>query len=66
MHLQRFNTHTYKRDDHYPICSKLHCGCLLALCGPTMYVHVATLLDVLDNCFFLLSVHGSLKERKIN
>ena len=50
MHLQCFTptlyvmgvaTRTYKRDDHYPICTKLHYGCLLALCGPTM--HVATL-----------------------
>ena len=39
MHLQCFTpTRTYKRDDHYPICTKLHYGCLLALCGPTMYV----------------------------
>ena len=26
-------TCTYERDDHYPICSKLHCGGLLTLCG---------------------------------
>ena len=53
MHLQRFTptrfvvgvaTRTYKRDDHYPICTKLHYGCLLALCGPTMYA--ATLCGV--------------------
>ena len=34
-------TRTHKRDDHYPICSKWHYGCLLPLCGPTM--DVATL-----------------------
>ena len=34
--------HTYyKRDDHYPICTKLHYGCLLALWDSAM--HVATL-----------------------
>ena len=26
-------TRAYERDDHYPICSKLHCGSLLTLCG---------------------------------
>ena len=31
----------HKRDDHYPIWSKLHYRCLLSLCGPT--VHVTTL-----------------------
>ena len=38
IHLQRLRTfwlHTcaYERDDHYPICSKLHCGGVLTLCG---------------------------------
>ena len=27
-------TRTYKRDDHYSICTKLLYGCPLALCGP--------------------------------
>ena len=43
-------TRTYKRDDHYPICTKLHYGCLLALCGPTM--HVATLCGGFRTFFF--------------
>ena len=29
---------TYKHDNHYPICSKLHYGCLLVLYGPSMHV----------------------------
>ena len=37
MHLQCFTpTRTYNRDDHYPICTKLNYGCLLALC---VYLH---------------------------
>ena len=36
-------THTHKRDDHYPVCSKLHYGCLLSFCGPTACMYVATL-----------------------
>ena len=46
-------TRTYKRDDHYPICSKLHYGCLLTLYGPTSTMHVATLC-FLDSFFFCL------------
>ena len=55
MRLQCFTpTRTYKRDDHYPICTKLHYGCLLALCGPTM--HVATLCGVFRTFFFFCLV----------
>ena len=59
MRLQRFMptlyvmgvaTHMYKRDDHYPICTKSHYGCLLALCGPAM--HVATLCGDFQTFFF--------------
>ena len=72
MHLQRFTptlyvmgvaTRTYKRDDRYPICTKLHCRCLLALCGPTSTMHVATLCGLLGHFFFLFSVHGSLEKK---
>ena len=58
-------TRTYKRDDHYPICTRLHYGCLLALCGPT--THVATLCGgSFPDIFFLLSVSvtGCLKKKK--
>ena len=42
MHLQRFTpTRTYKRHDHYPVCSKLHYGCPLH-----HSMHVATLCGV--------------------
>ena len=35
MHLQRFtHTRTYARDDHYPICTKLHYGCQLVFVWP--------------------------------
>ena len=72
MHLQCFTptlyvmgvaTRTYKRDDHYLIGTKLHYGCLLALCGPTM--HVATLCGVFRTFFFAYCVsHGCLKKKK--
>ena len=61
IHLQRFTptlyvmgVATYKRDDHYPICTKLHYGACLHLCGPTM--HVATLCGVLRTIFFFCLV----------
>ena len=52
----------HKRDDHYPNCSKLYYGCLLALYGPTSTMYVATLCG---QFFFLLSVsHGYLLHTK--
>ena len=61
MYLQRLTpTSIYKHDDHYPICTKLHYGCLLALCGPTM--HVATLCGVFRT-FFCLVCQQQLLEK---
>ena len=55
----------HKRDDHYPICSKLHYGCLLALYGPTSTMYVATLCGVFpDNFFFCLVCQSRLLEKK--
>ena len=57
MRLQCFTpTRTCKCDDHYPISTKLHYGCLLALCGPTMYRYVATLCGVFRTIFFFCLV----------
>ena len=63
MHLQCFTPmRMYKRDDHYPICTKLHYGCLLALCGRTMYV--VTMWSFPDNFFFCLVCQPRLLEKK--
>ena len=51
-------THMYKLDDHYPIRSKLHYGCLLSFCGPTTCMYVATLWRHITRlCSQLSSLH---------
>ena len=60
IHLQRFTptlyvmgVATYKRDDHYPICTKLHYGCLLAFVWP-YYACSYTMWSFPDTFFFCL------------
>ena len=60
MHLQCFTpTRTYMRDDHYPICTKLHYGIVWPyyVCYVEFSGHFF---------FFLLSVYSSLEEKNFD